>query len=163
MGDGDVAYTETGQPCVREITQSHLVRKGWTPDQPALHERPARRLQNLCGTSCETCLAPGCGISECAAGGTATYDQEFSWDGSFSVPGSCGSPAQYCYYQNIQFVPPGHYVASMCATRGTFVPRASNGEQARCIDQQPRECVEVPFDFPSAALVEGVLGDAHDR
>jgi hypothetical protein len=43
----------------------------------------------------------------------------------------------------------------MCATPGTV--QRSDAGPATCANRGQQECVEVPFDLPSGAVVEGVL------
>jgi hypothetical protein len=101
-------------------------------------------------TSCETCNVPPCLGINCdpmglAISGTLTQ----LWDGVTWAEGTCdaSTPCTAAAY-----VPPGDYVAVMCAT-----PGEPSADGTACENVQPAQCVEVPFTLPGDELVEGVL------
>jgi hypothetical protein len=52
---------------------------------------------------------------------------------------------------NATCVPPGKYIARMCANRAT-------GDGGNfCMSDPMATCVDVPFDYPASATVVGVL------
>ena len=73
---------------------------------------------------------------------------EKRWDGSYDAPGSCGAPARGCVTPSC--APSGSYLARMCACPGDF--------GAACASPT---CVDVPFDYPTAAPVVGLLATPH--
>jgi hypothetical protein len=75
-----------------------------------------------------------------------------TWDGTYFEPGQCGNGQIACH--NKQCAPPGKYVATMCASRST----SDAGTVGFCMASATPTCVDVPFDYPSATTVEGVIG-----
>jgi hypothetical protein len=117
-----------------------------------------------CDVDCDTCGRRPCALRpSCPPSVHPTRDQQLAWDGMFSVWSTCGSPPVSCSYSIYRFVPPGRYVARMCATRGTIIPYPAQEGGDRCRESGSPECIEVPFDFPSDTPVEGVLGEARDQ
>jgi hypothetical protein len=107
-----------------------------------------------CETPCSTCQRPPCPGAACFPRGWAVADEELRWDGqSVTRERSCG--LDMCY--RTAFVPPGSYVAVMCATPGKLTT-PDGGDQPTCTNTGPMECVEIPFQFPSATPVDGMLG-----
>lgn len=112
----------------------------------------------FCGyTPCETCEAPACIGAGCLPTPREVNDEQVSWDGSYQEEGSCGDANAACH--NLRYVPPGRYLARMCATPGSIVtaPADETGIETTCEPSGPDECVEVEFDYPSADPVEGRL------
>jgi hypothetical protein len=108
-----------------------------------------------CSTTCSAaCMPSPCPGIACFAQGIALKTTDYPpWDGSTSGVSTCGQGTT-CYQPG--FIPAGHYVARMCATPGTLAT-ADGGSLPTCTATGPRECVDVPFDFPSATVVEGSL------
>ena len=88
----------------------------------------------------------------CITQGVPVTTKDYPWDGSAFATSTCGAKMA-CYQPG--FVPAGHYVARMCATPGTL--SSDGGFPQTCTPTGPIECVDVPFDFPSAPLVLGQL------
>jgi hypothetical protein len=82
-----------------------------------------------------------------------------TWDGSYFVMNHCtagqgggginGTPCN----DNL-CAPPGKYIATMCAT----LDEPDAGGAACSLTQQQQVCVDVPFDYPSSTVVDGVIG-----
>jgi hypothetical protein len=111
-----------------------------------------------CGLDCATCAAIPCPetpVIACPAGnwGTGVTDYSLTWDGSYTVSGSCepsgASVAISC--TGSRFAPAGDYVARFCATPGTL--GTTDGGATVCTATGQQECVEVPFVFPSSRPV----------
>lgn len=101
-------------------------------------------------TRCETCSMPPCMNIYCDTQGLAisgTLTQ--AWDGGTWAEGTCDDSAP-CIAG--AYLPPGDYVAVMCAT-----PGEPSADGATCENVRPEQCVEVPFTFPDDAVVEGAL------
>jgi hypothetical protein len=114
---------------------------------------------SVCGVDCSTCDAQPCPalapiICAAVATGVAVTDVEATWDGSYVEQSSCGAATTTCY--SSRFVPPGRYVARLCATPGTFA-------DTNCTPTGSQECADVTFDLPGPAVVEVPLpGSAID-
>ncbi|HVT07191.1 MAG TPA: hypothetical protein VHO67_07025 [Polyangia bacterium] len=113
----------------------------------------------LCGTTdCRTCqplLCPLVQAGLCPApqgvvysGGTST------WDGSYLASSTCGDAHTSC--SQPQYAAPGRYLAVFCATPGE-VTQPDAGYFSVCTATGTVQCVQVPFDFPSATPVQLVL------
>jgi hypothetical protein len=109
---------------------------------------------------CATACAPACQVHICtdpcvAAMGVSvtTASTEFKWDGTAYSSSKCGTGIA-CYEQ--RFVSPGHYRAHMCATPGTLI-QVDGSFNPTCFASGSTECVDVAFDLPSPAVVEGSL------
>jgi len=84
--------------------------------------------------------------------GSCGYEPEgetFTWDGTLWEQSRCG--LQVSCVNQVCATPHGKYIARMCASRttsdaGTF-----------CMSAPTPTCVDVPFDYPTMATVEGVL------
>jgi hypothetical protein len=109
-------------------------------------------LSGGCLTSCDVCMPIACGAAACIAPQHITPEgKTVTWDGTYQEPGKCGAGIT-C--QNKQCAAPGRYVATMCANRST----SDAGAGGFCMADQTPTCVDVPFDYPSATTVEGVVG-----
>jgi hypothetical protein len=109
----------------------------------------------FCSTDCTTCMHSPCpAIPACngLAVGQLITDVETSWDGSHVESGTCGGGTA-CVSR--RFVPPGVYVAHMCATPGTVNASVASGPP--CVQTGDPECVDVPFDLPGPSPVEATL------
>jgi hypothetical protein len=107
-----------------------------------------------CSTMCSSACTPSpCPGIACVSQGIAVKTSEFVWDGSAYTWSTCGNRVA-CFTPG--YVPAGHYVARMCATPGTL-RAADGGFPMTCTATAPVECVDVPFDLPSASPVEGHL------
>jgi hypothetical protein len=80
----------------------------------------------------------------------APQGETFEWDGTDWQPGMCGA-AMTC--RSHQCAAPGHYIAKMCASHS--VP--DGGIAGKCSPTPVLTCVDVPFDYPTAAVVEGMV------
>jgi hypothetical protein len=107
----------------------------------------------FCSTLCSSaCMPSPCPGFACIAQGFPVVTKEYPWDGSAFATSTCGAKMT-CYQPG--FVPAGHYVARMCATPGTL--SSDGGLPQTCTATGPLECVDVPFEFPSATPVVGQL------
>jgi hypothetical protein len=113
----------------------------------------------FCFTSCAAdCKPVSCPVGgACLPHGIAATGDQISWDGSSYPMSTCGTGTS-CYAP--RFVSPGQYVARMCATPGVLT--SSDGGVTSCSATGATECVDVPFDFPGQAVVEGMLAGDHD-
>jgi hypothetical protein len=110
-----------------------------------------------CGVACSTCQSQRCPaeapiICAAAATGAAVTSVEATWDGSFVEQSTCGTGTA-CHSD--RFVPPGRYVARLCATPGTL-------SGATCTPTGPQECADVPFDLPGPSPIVAPLAFAPD-
>jgi hypothetical protein len=112
----------------------------------------AMNLSNYCQASCDNCIMVGC-PAICAlpqpmpaAGTTKT------WNGTFFASSTCGPDRMSCL--NKRCAPAGKYVAVMCASAVS-----SDAGDLACTNafDAPQTCVEVPFEYPSATPVVGVI------
>jgi hypothetical protein len=111
-----------------------------------------------CGTTeCDTCQQLACPLVAvlCPApegvvygGGTTT------WDGAYLADSTCGSAHTAC--SQPRFAAPGRYLAQYCATPGD-VTHPDAGFFPICTATGATQCVQVPFDFPSATPVQLAL------
>jgi hypothetical protein len=72
------------------------------------------------------------------------------WDGTVWQPGTCGAQMS-CL--GPKCAAPGRYVAKMCASHS--VP--DGGPLMQCSPTPVLTCVDVPFDYPTTAVVEGKI------
>jgi hypothetical protein len=107
-----------------------------------------------CSVLCDPCKATLCPPITCPAGGRTVDGAELPWDGRVYAASTCGAGRTACYRPT--FLPPGKYVARLCATPGT-VSAATDGYPSFCTPNQVQQCIEVPFDFPAAGVVAGSL------
>lgn len=114
------------------------------------------RSAGFCHTPCDTCEQLPCpGIACQVLHGEPVTGEQITWDGSYYQGGTCNGSTQ-CLTK--LFAPPGKYTAVMCATPGDLVDDASLPSDLKaCKPSGPQECVEVPFDFPSAQTVSASL------
>ncbi|HSS37490.1 MAG TPA: hypothetical protein VLT58_01860 [Polyangia bacterium] len=121
--------------------------------------RPVDWSNGRCGTTdCTTCQQLLCPLAApvlCPApegyvytGGTRT------WDGSYLATSTCGTAHTSCSQPT--FAAPGRYVAQFCATPGE-VTQSDAAYFPVCTATGTVQCVEVPFDFPSATPVQLTL------
>ena len=99
---------------------------------------------------------PGVAPIICAAvaTGVAVTNVEATWDGSYVEQSSCGAATTTCY--SSRFVPPGRYVARLCATPGTFADTTGTPTGSQ-------ECADVTFDLPGPARGRGAAArQRHD-
>jgi hypothetical protein len=106
-----------------------------------------------CPTACDTCQRPPCPGIACIEQGIPVKDEERTWDGRYWELSSCGSPSTQCLRP--RFAPRGRYIAHMCATPGIL--QTADGGRTFCTKTADTECIEVAFDLPSSAAVEGKL------
>lgn len=105
-------------------------------------------ISGACTTTCAQCQPIAC--APCAPAQHLKPEGEaYSWAGSVWERSTCGAQMNACVNQLC--VPPGKYVARMCASRST------SDAGAYCMSSATPTCVEVPFEYPSATTVEGVL------
>lgn len=98
-----------------------------------------------CSNQCAPTPCPAIGACVAVAFGVPVTNVEMTWDGSYVNWSTCGSGTA-CF--NRRFVPPGRYVARLCATPGTLI------DASTCTQTAPEECVEATFDLPGPPLVE---------
>jgi hypothetical protein len=112
----------------------------------------------FCSQMCaDGCQPVGCPVGgACFLTGVMVTQAELHWDGSSYPTSTCGAGAS-CYQPT--FVPPGQYVAHMCATPGTVSQSAGNPPV--CVATGGLECVDVTFDLPGKNVVEGSLSDGN--
>lgn len=126
-----------------------------TPDLFAVLDadgNPVRRAVVDCAAvDCDTCAPPGCLGIDCPSRGESVSAQRLSWDGAVNVQSTCGAKMTSC--SGRAYVRPGEFVARMCATPGTLTA----GAVPECVPSGPPECVDVPFEYPSSAVVRGSL------
>jgi len=113
----------------------------------------------FCEAMCAaTCQPVGCPLGgACLPLGLSFASGELAWDGSTYPTSTCGAGVP-CYRPT--FVPPGRYVAHMCATPGKLA--SPMGAAPVCTATGAMECVDVPFDLPGKSVVEGTLSGAPD-
>jgi hypothetical protein len=113
----------------------------------------------FCYVSCSgACVPQPCPAIPCLPYAEAFSGQEMIFAGSSYESSTCGAGTT-CYRPRT--LPPGRYIARMCATPGVLV--RPDGGQPTCTNTGPAECVEVPFDFPSSMPVEVTLGLSASR
>jgi hypothetical protein len=106
---------------------------------------------NFCGVDCSTCkIVPCPAIPVCRPQHLPIDGLQYSWDGTYFEPGVCG--AQMQCQKPICAAPGSHWIATMCAS-----PSSDPNSGLVCTSSAPKQCVDVPFDYPSAAPVVGVL------
>jgi hypothetical protein len=105
----------------------------------------------LCGVTCSDCSARPCAPMACMLPGHLPPEGATeTWDGTHFASGTCGAAMQ-C--SRAACVAAGsHLVATMCAYPNTG-PDGGFG----CMGSPTPNCVDVPFDFPSAAPVVGII------
>jgi hypothetical protein len=111
-----------------------------------------------CGTAfCESCRPTGClPGGTCALEGVKVTGDELKWDGRVYPESTCGAGVT-CYQS--AFVPPGRYVAHMCATRGDLFSAGDTLPPVCTMLQGHPVCVDVPFNLPGDDVV-GTLPSA---
>jgi hypothetical protein len=107
-----------------------------------------------CSVLCDSCKTALCPPITCPAGGGYVDGAELPWDGRVYERATCGASGTACYRPT--FLPPGKYVARLCATPGT-VSASTDGYPTFCTPSGVQQCIEVPFDFPTAGVVAGSL------
>ena len=73
-----------------------------------------------------------------------------TWDGRVWVSSTCGNQLP-CWAPTC--ATPGKYIATMCANANTIIMDAGFCSYPT----SPQTCIEVEFEYPTAAIVEGVL------
>ncbi|MCA9599995.1 MAG: hypothetical protein KC776_42110 [Myxococcales bacterium] len=111
------------------------------------------RSPGWCYTPCDTCEPQPCPGAACLEQGEPVTGESVTWDGSYYPSNTCGSGSQCVDHL---YAAPGKYTAVMCATPGALTQDHTAGVQV-CTPSGPEECVEVPFDFPSADTFTGTL------
>jgi hypothetical protein len=129
--------TESGEPLSVTTT-------GWCPQDCSCTYQPCPLIPT------HTCVGPPTGV--------AITKVEGSWDGAYFESSTCGDGTA-CTSGN--YVPPGRYVAWLCATPGTVTETDGAPGNApptpTCTATGPEECVQVPFDIPGTRLIEVTL------
>jgi hypothetical protein len=100
----------------------------------------------------EPCLPVSC-PQACLQDDGSFTGQQMVWNGSYDEELSCAGVT--CL--RARFAPPGHYLAQMCATAGTFVPGDAAPSNATCTPAGSPQCVTIGFDLPSALPIVGQL------
>ncbi len=102
-----------------------------------------------CVAKCDDCQPVGCPGLCIAPQRMKPEGETLAWDGTYWDPSTCGAQVQ-C--RSRRCAAPGRYTAQMCAYRST-----SDAGTGYCMAVENPTCVDVPFDYPSGTLVEGVL------
>jgi hypothetical protein len=117
---------------------------------------PALGSDQICpAPPCDPCQPTACPNLACPPRGVMAHDDEVIWNGSYLVMSTCGPATTRC--RQPVFAQPGQYVAVMCATPGRLVTPAGGG-LAQCTKTGDRQCIEIPFTYPSSTPVVGTLG-----
>jgi hypothetical protein len=103
-----------------------------------------------CTTTCSQCQPIACGAACIAPQHIKPEGETFTWDGTLWEPGKCGAQNASCVNQ-LCATPHGKYIARMCASRST------SDAGGFCMSVPEVTCVDVPFDYPTTSIVEGVL------
>lgn len=107
-----------------------------------------------CPNRCDSfCAPPPCPGVPCVPMGISFMGEQRVWDGLVHSMSTCGMGLA-CYQE--RYLPGGRYLAVMCATPGQLAG-GNGGADPSCQVTGARQCVEVPFDFPSATPVVGQL------
>jgi len=110
-------------------------------DEPmALHAR--------CSTKCDDCQVVGCPAICIEPKRLEADGERLTWDGTYWPEATCGA-GQPC--RTKRCASPGRYVATMCASASP--PDAGPS----CAVRAMPKCVDVKFEYPSAAIVEGAI------
>jgi hypothetical protein len=118
-----------------------------------LSGRPVTAALPYCPITCNSfCAPPPCPEIACVPMGIAYTGEQRIWDGQVHSTSVCGMNTT-CY--QARYLPAGRYLAVMCATPGRLT--GSDGGAPTCQATGPRQCIEIPFDLPSAAPVVGHL------
>ena len=102
-----------------------------------------------CSLRCSDCQSGGCTLICLTPQPMKENGEFFTWDGNMWMPSTCherSCTAPTC-------TPPGKYLAEMCA-------RPAVRDSGSICSQDPGQlmtCVRVEFEYPTAAVVEGVL------
>lgn len=161
---GTTIHTDGGLQCHAGMTKFHMTEASGTDycvgtqctlswvSVKAMNGK-SMSLSGGCVTTCDVCRPIACAASlACVAPQHMTPEgQSITWDGTYYEPSTCGAGLS-C--QDKQCAPPGRYIATMCANRST----SDAGMAGFCQAAPTPTCVDVEFDYPTAATVEGVVG-----
>jgi hypothetical protein len=130
---------------------SHCVGLGCTEEWVAVRTPQGARVPlNLgCNTTCEACRPVACPLICIAPKHMRPEGERLTWDGTYWADANCGTEKHLC--RTKRCVSPGKYIARMCAAES-----ASDAGQF-CVVTGSEKCVELEFDYPSAAVVEGAI------
>jgi hypothetical protein len=106
-----------------------------------------------CQTTCEQCQPIACTASCIAPQHMKAGGESITWDGTYYVQSTCTSGGQTNSCRNTLCAAPGMYVAHMCASKST----SDAGATGFCMASPTPTCVDVPFVYPSATTVDGML------
>lgn len=138
------SYCDQGTLC---DSQSHIFIQD-------LSGRPVTVALPYCPISCNSfCAPPPCVGIPCVPMGIPFTGEQRTWDGLVHAASTCGMSTT-CYQG--RYLPRGRYLAVMCATPGQLTGGDGGGNPS-CQATGARQCVEVPFDFPSDTPVVGQL------
>ncbi len=105
----------------------------------------------LCGVMCSTCTMTPCPPVACRLPQPMKDQGEtMTWDGTDWQQSTCGANVS-C--RGRQCAAPGHYIAKMCGSHS--IP--DGGTFGQCSTNPMLTCVDVPFDYPTSAVVAGKL------
>ncbi|HMI89229.1 MAG TPA: hypothetical protein VK550_34355 [Polyangiaceae bacterium] len=91
------------------------------------------------------------GLPICAAPRPLKAEGEhLTWDGRVWVSSTCGNQLP-CWAPTC--ATPGKYIATMCVNANTIITDAGFCSYPT----SPQTCIEVEFEYPTAAIVESVL------
>ncbi len=121
----------------------------WVSILPAGSNTPLS-VSRSCITTCDVCQPIACDIACVPPQHVKPGGETYTWDGTLWQSSKCG-PQMYACVNEVCSVPAGPYTARMCAYRGT-----GDGGSFCMFDPAP-VCVDVPFVYPTADTVEGVI------
>ena len=123
----------------------------WVSILPAGSSTPLS-VSRTCTTTCSQCQPIACDLTCIPPQHIKPDGETYTWDGTLWEQSKCG-PQNYSCVNQVCSVPAGRYVARMCANRAT----GDGGVGSFCMSDPTPTCVDVPFDYPTSATVEGDL------
>jgi hypothetical protein len=136
-------------------TSSYCVGRGCSVEWLVLTTERGEALEHAlpCIVSCEDCSSTGCKPPICFdPRRLKTEGEHVTWDGRVwitSTSSTCGN--EQCAAPTC--ATPGRYIAKMCASANTVTDAGFCSQSST----SPQTCVEVAFEYPPVAAVEGVL------
>jgi hypothetical protein len=116
---------------------------------------PLTAFRPFCTPLCDACGPVACPAIACVAPhAVAPTGETMTWDGTYYVNSACGAGLTCATPQCMR--PGTALIATMCAS-----PRLDPDGGPYCYGGfQTPECVDVPFEYPSGAPVQGWIGPA---
>lgn len=107
-------------------------------------------LSSYCQFACETCTMTLCPPIACLLPGALTSDgSNYSWDGTYVTPSSCGPSSAAC--QAKRCAAPGKYQFKVCGFANPDPSSTNSCSTAPSTTNQT--CAQVTFDYPQTAPV----------